>query len=46
MWFLIIESRTYVNTVNVQNIEVFEETKDEKLNLIYFIADSKSDDKF
>lgn len=41
MWFLIIESRTYVNTVNVSNIELLEETKEQRLNLVYYIADEK-----
>lgn len=46
MWFLVIESRSYVNTINVSNIEVFEESKDERLNLVYYVADPKLEDKF
>lgn len=46
MWFMIIDSRSFTNTINVYNIETFEETKDERLNLIYFIPDPKLEDKF
>jgi hypothetical protein len=46
MWFLVIESRSYVNTINVSNIEQFEEAKDERLNIVYYTADAKLEDKF
>ena len=46
MWFLIIDSRSYMNTVNLMNVENLEETKDGRLTLVYFIADQKQDGKF
>lgn len=44
--FLIIDSRTFENVINVENIEEFTERPDGKLNLVYYIPDPKgtSDD--
>ena len=44
--FLIIDSRTFENVINVENIEEFSERPDGKLNLVYYIPDPKgtSDD--
>lgn len=39
--FLIIDSRAFENVINVENIEEFSEKADGKLNLVYYIPDSK-----
>lgn len=46
MWFMIIDTRSYVNTINANNIELLEESKDERLNLVYYIPDPKTEGRF
>lgn len=45
-WFLLIDSRKYEMTINVENIEEFSESKEQKLNLVYYLPDEKEADKF
>jgi len=33
-------------TINVENVEEFSESKDQKLNLVYYLPDEKEQDKF
>jgi len=41
IWYLIIDSRAFANTINCQNIEEFIEKPDGKLSLTYYMWDGK-----
>ena len=45
-WFLLIDSRQYEISINIENVEEFSETKDKKLFLVYYLPDEKSPEKF
>jgi hypothetical protein len=42
---LLIDSRQYEISINLENIEEFAENKDQKLSLIYYIPDDKLPEK-
>ena len=46
IWYLVIDSRSFENTINCENIEEFSESKDGYLNLTYYIPGLGNSSKF